>query len=79
MWSVHNRMAELWFINKKRPLTEDEEKEMCICLEANANKAWKLAKLKNLSLLASITNDTEELNRICRQIEEVYPYGRYAL
>ena len=79
MWSVHQRLGELWMIQKNRPLTEDEEKELCICLEANMRKAWKLAELKNLSLMASIVQDTEEQNRICKQIEEIYPYGRYAL
>lgn len=79
MWSVHRRMAELWFIQKSRSLTKDEETELIHCLEANANKAWKLAKLKNLSLMASIVQDTDEQHRICAEMEKIYPYGRNVL
>jgi hypothetical protein len=75
MWPVHQRMAELHILHKKRPLTESEEKELYQCMEANANKAWKLAQLKNLSLLASITNDTQWQHEICAQIDKTYPYG----
>lgn len=71
MWTVHQRMAELTTINKKRPLTESEMDEMAICLEANAKKAWKLAALENLSLVASMSQDMEWMHEICRQIEEL--------
>lgn len=71
MWVVHQRMAELTTINKRRPLTESEMNEMAQCLEANANRAWKLAKLENMSLLASMTNDTEWQHKICSQIEKL--------
>jgi hypothetical protein len=64
-------MAELWIKNKKRPLSEDEQKELGHCLEANANRAWKLAELKNWSLLASMINDTEWQHQICREIERL--------
>lgn len=79
MWPVHVRLGELWFINKKRPLTASEEKELAQCMEANANKAWKLAQLKNMSLVASTINDTIWQHEICQQIDKVYPYGREAL
>ncbi|BCJ86433.1 DUF7667 family protein [Effusibacillus dendaii] len=71
MWVVMQRLAELWTINKKRPLTEDEMKEMEQCLEANAKRAWKLATLENLSLVASMTNDMEWQHEICAEIEKL--------
>lgn len=71
MWAVHQRLGELWTIQKKRLLTEEELDEMSHCLEANAKKAWKLATLESLSLAASMTNDTEWLHEICKQIEEL--------
>lgn len=79
MWPVHKRIAELWMTKKKRPLSESEQKELEHCLEANANKAWKLASLENLSLVASMVNDTTWQHEICAKIDKVYPYGRIAL
>lgn len=71
MWPVHARMAELWTKQKRRPLTESEQEEFIHCLEANANRAWKLALLENFSLMASMTNDTEWMHSLCKQIEEL--------
>lgn len=71
MWVVHQRLAELWTINRKRPLTESEIQEMGHCLEANAKRAWQLALLENFSLMASMTNDTQWLHEICGSIEKL--------
>ena len=71
MWVIHQRLAELYFINEKRPFTEQEERDFLDCLKANANRAWKLAKLQNLSLLASLTNDTEWQHEICSAIDKL--------
>lgn len=71
VWSVHQRMAELWTIQKKRTLTDRENTEMCHCLEANMRRAWKLAHLYNLSLIASMTNDTTMQHEICAKIDEI--------
>ncbi|ATO48415.1 hypothetical protein P4V86_01955 [Brevibacillus laterosporus] len=71
MWIVHQRMAELWFINKTRELTDSEMTEMSHCLSANAKRAWKIAKLKNLSLIASMTNDTDWQHELCSRIEKI--------
>lgn len=79
MWPVHQRLGELWFKQKKRTLSNEEEIEFNQCLEANMRKAWKLAQLKNFSLMASIINDTDLQHEICQQIDKVYPYGREAL
>ncbi|MFZ8008244.1 MULTISPECIES: DUF7667 family protein [Bacillus subtilis group] len=73
MWGVHQRLAELRNIEKNhRALTEEEMSELKICLDANLNKCRKVAALKNLSLLASATNDTDWQHEICNQIEELY-------
>ncbi|MED1789211.1 hypothetical protein P4V47_17265 [Brevibacillus laterosporus] len=71
MWIVHQRMAELWFINKTRELTDSELTEMSHCLRANAQRAWEIAKLKNLSLIASLTNDTDWQHELCSRIEKI--------
>ena len=72
MWVVHQRMAELWFINKTRELTDSEMTEMSHCLSANAQRAWKIVKLKNLSLIVSMTNDTDwQHDELCSKIEKI--------
>lgn len=71
MWPAHQRLAELWLKQKKKPLSKEELDEMTHCLEANARRAWKLALLENYSLMASMVQDTEWQHEICRQIEEL--------
>lgn len=75
MLSVHWRMAELWTLEKTRGLTEDEQSELSACLHYNAIYARKLAGLYNLSLAASMTNDTEWQHEICSQIEKLENQG----
>jgi hypothetical protein len=72
--AIHERIAELWTQQRKRKLTADEVQEMITCLDANASHCFRLAKLENLSLLASMTNDSEWQHEICRRIEELSPY-----
>ena len=71
MMPIHQRIAELWTVNKRRPLTPDEMAEMQHCLTENAKLAWKIAHLENLSLMASMTNDMEWLHDICREIDDL--------
>lgn len=72
MWTVHQRLAELWNIqSNQRDLSPDEYEEMKMCLDANLHKAQKLADLYNYSLLASMTNDTEWQHEICEQIDYI--------
>ncbi|MGG0793583.1 hypothetical protein ABE137_06195 [Brevibacillus laterosporus] len=71
MWIVHQCMAELWFINKTRELTDSEMEEMSHCLSANAKRAWEIVKPKNLSLFASLTNDAEWQHEICEKLEKI--------
>ncbi|MGE7225451.1 DUF7667 family protein [Paenibacillus glucanolyticus] len=69
--AIHQRMAELWTIRKRRELTNAELDEMALCLDANANYVWKMVRLENLSLMASMTNDYDWLHEICRRIDEL--------
>lgn len=69
---VHQRLAELWFkLNHEGELSEEEIQDFKHCLDANMHKAQKLARLYNLSLIASITNDTEWQHEICAEIEKI--------
>lgn len=70
MMPFHQRMAELWTLRKSRGLTKEEQAELNICLEANANHVWQAIKLNNLSLLASLTHDYEWQHDICARIEK---------
>jgi len=69
--AVEQRLAELWTISKQRDLTEKEMYEIGQCLEWLANDVWKRIKLENLSLLASMTNDTDWQLEVCRRIDEL--------
>ncbi|PCN45925.1 hypothetical protein B9C88_04385 [Brevibacillus laterosporus] len=71
MWIVHQRMAVRWFINKTRELTDSEMTEMSHCLSANAQRTWEIAKLNNLSFIASLTNDTDWQHDLCSRIEKI--------
>lgn len=66
---AHRRMAELWTINRKRKLTQEEQTELDQCLQVNAKLCWEMACLENASLLASMTRDTDWQHDICRQID----------
>jgi len=68
---VHERLAELWVIRSRRPLTEAEETDFEHCLALNASYCRQLAHLKNLSLLAAMTNDIEWQHEICSRIEKL--------
>lgn len=69
MWSVYKRMAQL---TSKKELNEDEQKELNICLKANQKLVEKLVSLENLSIAASLTEDTEWQHEICAGIEEIH-------
>lgn len=72
---IHQRLAELWMVNKRRPLTDAEMMEVHHCLSANVDYVWKMCYLQNLSLMASMTDDIEWQFEICAQIEELQ-YGQ---
>lgn len=71
MWTVHQRMAELYNINRMRQLTDKEMDEMAICVQANFNRVWEVAKLKNLSYLAHMTDDVEWQHELCAKLEKL--------
>lgn len=72
MWTVHKRMAELWLKKTSgHDLTREEMSELKICMDANMRMVFKLARLENLSLCASITNDMDWQHEICSQIDRM--------
>ncbi|EXX90371.1 DUF7667 family protein [Paenibacillus darwinianus] len=68
---VHERLAELWVLRNCRGLTESEKTDMEHCLAVNASFCRELAHLKNLSLLASMTEDSDWQHDICSRIEKL--------
>ncbi|WP_085521463.1 DUF7667 family protein [Tuberibacillus sp. Marseille-P3662] len=79
MHPLYQRMAELYF--KKRfagGITEEEEKELELTVEAHTRKAMKLGRLYNLSYVAYTTEDYDWLHEICAEIdaikEELFDY-----
>lgn len=73
MLALHERMAELWILRRSRDLSQAEQDELYLCLEANANYVWNRLKLENMSLCASLTHDYEWLHEICARIERMEP------
>lgn len=72
MWPTHQRLAELWFKHSYGDgWNDDEELEFKHCLDANMRKAQRLADLYNLSLIASMVEDTDWNLEICAEIEKV--------
>lgn len=71
MLLVHQRMAELSRLQRRRPLTVDEEVEMEQCLHINEDYAYKLSSLENLSLIAYEVNDVAWQHEICANIEKL--------
>ena len=79
MLSVHWKLAELWTLHRERGLNEREQAELSACLHYNAVYARKLARLYNLSLLASMTGDTDWQHEICQDIERLEQQGAQGL
>jgi hypothetical protein len=68
---IHQRLAELWTHNKRRPLTPEEMMEVQHCLAENAKYCWKMAYLENASLMASMTGDVDWQHEVCREIDQL--------
>ncbi|XEC95453.1 hypothetical protein AB6A23_02435 [Paenibacillus tarimensis] len=68
---IHERLAEIWTLRGCRELTDQERIDMEHCLAVNASYCRELAHLRNISLLASMTNDTQWQHEICSQIERL--------
>ena len=71
IYPFHLRMAELYLKGKTETLTTKEIKEMFKCHEANVDMCYKIGNLYELSYQASMTNDSEWLHDICRQIQAI--------
>ncbi|OKQ00302.1 hypothetical protein [Paenibacillus sp. P46E] len=76
MLAIHQRLAELYTLSRKRPLTDEEETEQRHCLQANAKYCWEMARLNNEAKLAADTEDTQWQQEICAQMYEVRVTGR---
>jgi hypothetical protein len=71
LFSVNQRIAELWTIKKAKPLTRSEEIELDLCLQAITNYMWKLNELENLSFLAYEINDMDWQHELCASIDKL--------
>jgi hypothetical protein len=72
---IHERLAELWTQRSRRTLSDAENTDLEHCLAVNALYCRELASLRNQSLLASLTADTDWQHEICRQIERLKGRG----
>lgn len=67
---IINRVAQLRITQKIRGLDQVQQKELDLCLDWIVNHCWRQAHLRNLSLMASMTNDIDWQHEICRDIDE---------
>src|SRR5690606_32181201 len=65
---VAERFIELLVIESYRPLNDSEIKELQESFEYLKQRQWQL---KNMSLMAHMTNDTEWQHEICAEIEKL--------
>ena len=68
---VAEHFIELSVTEQHRKLTPKEQYEKRECLKYLEKQLWKLAKLKNLSLMASMTNNADWQHEICAEIEKI--------
>lgn len=68
---VAERFIELVITQHYRPLTETERKELIESYQWLVNRQWRVAKLKNLSLVAYMSGDTEWQHEICAELERL--------
>lgn len=68
---VAERFIELLVIESYRPLNDSEIKELQESFENLKQRQWKLWKLKNMSLVAHMTNDVQWQHEICAEIEKL--------
>lgn len=78
MLPIHERLAELYTMSCKRPLTPAEDTELQHCLQANAKYCWDMARLNNAALLAATINDPVWLKDINTLMNELRLTGRLA-
>lgn len=68
---VIERFIELSILEKRRCLDRSERFEKQECLKYLERRFWELAKLKNMSLMAGMTEDVDWQHEICGQIEKL--------
>ncbi|WP_342565296.1 hypothetical protein NST84_09220 [Paenibacillus sp. FSL R7-0345] len=78
MLLIHQRLAELYAISSKRPLTPEETSEQQHCLQANAVYCWEMGRLNIEGQLAAQTGDTVWQEEIRAQLLEVQSSGKAA-
>lgn len=66
---VADRFIELMLASRRRELEVMELRELGECIAYLDRHRWKLTRLYNLSLLASMTDDVEWQHEICAEIE----------
>ncbi|WP_339172663.1 hypothetical protein NSQ55_08785 [Paenibacillus sp. FSL H7-0943] len=76
MLPVHERLAELFTLSRRRQLTAAEETEQQQCLQINATYCYEMARLQNEFLLAEQTADLQWHQDICAQMFELRVTGR---
>ncbi|MEK3770500.1 hypothetical protein MKY14_18335 [Paenibacillus sp. FSL R5-0887] len=76
MLPVHERLAELFTLSRRRQLTAAEETEQQQCLQINATYCYEMARLQNEILLAEQTADLQWHQDICAQMFELHVTGR---
>ncbi|MEK4206489.1 MULTISPECIES: DUF7667 family protein [Paenibacillus] len=76
MLPVHERLAELFILSRRRQLTAAEETEQQQCLQINATYCYELARLQNEIQLAEQTADLQWHQDICAQMFELRVTGR---
>lgn len=68
---VAERFIELCIIERLRALTQEEVRELNEALDYLENLEWEKSKLKNLSYIASLTNDIEWQHEICAKLDKL--------
>lgn len=73
---IHQRMAEITRrLDRDLDLTPETrlklQSELLQCLRANESLCTKMARIHNLSILASETNDIEWQHELCAEIEQL--------
>lgn len=76
MLAVHQRLAELYTLNMKRPLAPAEQDELQYCLHVNTVYCWEMARLHMEGLLAADTQDEAWQQEISAQLLEVRVSGK---
>lgn len=69
---VAERFIELSILGRHRKLSVTEKQEMQESIRFLEKLEWKKAKLKNLSLAASMINDLDWQHEICSELEKLH-------